>query len=89
MRRPAGAILLATQPAAESERDPARTNLLRLTMAESYLRIGWLEAALPEYESLVEALRRLGDTRTPMYESATTILENLRVAVAEHSQRGY
>ncbi|BCJ51880.1 hypothetical protein Asp14428_33550 [Actinoplanes sp. NBRC 14428] len=80
--------LLATRPAAESERDPARTNLLRFTMAESYLRIGWLETALPEYESLVDALRRLGDTRTPMYRSAMATLENLRVAVAEQRQHG-
>ncbi len=80
--------VLATRPAAESERNPARTNLLRFTMAESYVRIGWLEAALPEYESLVEALRRLGETRTPMYESAMTTLENLRVAVTEDRQRG-
>ncbi|WP_045747817.1 hypothetical protein [Actinoplanes rectilineatus] len=80
--------VLATQTPAESERDPARTNLLRFTMAESYLRIGWLGAALPEYETLVESLRRLGETRTRMYDSAATTLENLRVAVAEDRQHG-
>jgi len=81
--------LLATQPAAESERAPARTNLLRFTMAESYLRIGWLEAALAEYELLVDAAQRLGETRTPRYRSVMTTLENLRVAVAEDRQHDY
>lgn len=80
--------LLATHPPAESARNPARTNLLRFTMAESYLRIGWLGQALPEYESLVASLRRLGETRTPTYDSAMTTLENLRVALAEQAQRG-
>lgn len=88
LRHLRGEHLLATRPAAESARDPARTNLLRFTMAESYLRIGWLETALPEYESLVDALRRLGDTRTPMYRSAMATLENLRVAMAEQRQHG-